>query len=94
MNNNSDLISLEKLSFEELVAHINQLISKDFARLVYLLYAVDVSEKKLKQLLAEHPTEDAGKLIALLILERQEQKKKSRESFTQKEADIPEEDKW
>jgi hypothetical protein len=94
MNNNSELISLEKLSFDELVAHINQLISKDFAKLVYLLYAVDVSEKKLKQLLAEHPNEDAGKLIALLILERQEQKKKSREQFKQNEQDIPEEDKW
>ena len=94
MNNNSELISLEKLSFDELVAHINQLISKDFAKLVYLLYAVDVSEKKLKQLLAEHPNEDAGKLIALLILERQEQKKKSREQFKQNEQDIPDEDKW
>jgi len=94
MNNNSELISLEKLSFDELVDHINQLISKDFAKLVYLLYAVDVSEKKLKQLLAEHPNEDAGKLIALLILERQEQKKKSREQFKQNEQDIPEEDKW
>ncbi len=94
MNNNSELISLEKLSFDELVAHINQLISRDFAKLVYLLYAVDVSEKKLKQLLAEHPNEDAGKLIALLILERQEQKKKSREQFKQNEQDIPEEDKW
>ena len=94
MNNNSELISLEKLSFDELVAHINQLISKDFAKLVYLLYAVDVSEKKLKQLLAEHPNEDAGKLIALLMLERQEQKKKSREQFKQNEEDIPDEDKW
>ena len=94
MNNSSELISLEKLSFDELVAHINQLISKDFAKLVYLLYAVDVSEKKLKQLLADHPNEDAGKLIALLILERQEQKKKSREQFKQNEEDIPDEDKW
>lgn len=94
MNNSSELISLEKLSFDELVAHINQLISKDFAKLVYLLYAVDVSEKKLKQLLAENPNEDAGKLIALLMLERQEQKKKSREQFKQNEEDIPDEDKW
>ena len=94
MNNNNELISLEKLSFDELIAHINQLISGDFAKLVYLLYAVDVSEKKLKQLLAEHPNEDAGKLIALLILERLEQKKKSREQFKQNEQDIPDEDKW
>jgi len=91
---NDDLVSLEKLSFDELVAYINQLVSKDFAKLVYLLYAVDVSEKKLKQLLAEHPNEDAGKLIALLILERQEQKRKSREQFKQSEQDIPEEDRW
>lgn len=91
---NNDLVALEKLSFEELVAYINQLVSKDFAKLVYLLYAVDVSEKKLKQLLAEHPNEDAGKLIALLILERQEQKRKSREQFKQREEDIPEEDRW
>ena len=44
--------------------------------------------------MAEHPNEDAGKLIALLILERQEQKKKSREQFKQNEQDIPDEDKW
>ena len=94
MNNNNELISLEKLSFDELIAHINQLISGGFAKLVYLLYAVDVSEKKLKQLLAEHPNEDAGKLIALLILERQNEKKKSREQFKQNEQDIPDEDKW
>jgi hypothetical protein len=94
MNSNNDLISLEKLTFEELVAYINQLIAKDFSKLVYLLYAVDVSEKKLKQILAEHPNEDAGKLIALLMLERQEQKRKSREQFKQPEQDIPEEDKW
>lgn len=94
MNSNNELVSIEKLSFDELVAYINQLVSKDFAKLVYLLYAVDVSEKKLKQLLAEHPNEDAGKLIALLILERQEQKRKSREQFKQREEDISEEDRW
>jgi hypothetical protein len=94
MNSTNDLVALEKLSFDELVAYINQLIAKDFAKLVYLLYAVDVSEKKLKQILAEHPNEDAGKLIALLMLERQEQKRKSREQFKQPEQDIPEEDKW
>jgi hypothetical protein len=94
MNNHIDLVSLEKLTFDEMVATINELVAKDFSKLVYLLYAVDVSEKKLKNLLAEHPTEDAGKLIALLILERQEQKRKSREQFKQNVQDIPEEDKW
>ncbi len=94
MKSSNDIISLEKLSFDELAAHINELIAKDFSKLVYLLYAVDVSEKKLKQILAEHPNEDAGKLIALMIVERQEQKRKSREQFKLPEQDIPEEDKW
>ena len=94
MDSQNQLQSLEKLSLDELIAYINHLIATDFSKLVYLLYAVDVSEKKLKQLLAEHPTEDAGKLIALLMLERQEQKRKSREQFKQSEQDIPEEDKW
>jgi hypothetical protein len=94
MNSNNDIISLEKLTFNELAAYINQLIAKDFSKLVYLLYAVDVSEKKLKQLLAEHPNEDAGKLIAQMVLERQEQKRKTREQFKQDDQNIPEEDKW
>lgn len=91
---NNDLVSLEKLSSEELAAYINELIAKDFSKLVYLLYAVDVSEKKLKQILAEQPDQDAGKLIAKLVVERQEQKRKSREEFKTPEQDIPEEDKW
>jgi len=94
MYNNQEVASWEKLSFDELSAYINQLISKDFSKLVYLLYAIDVSEKKLKQLLADHPNQDAGKLIALLMFERQEQKKKSREQFKQAEQDIPEDEKW
>jgi hypothetical protein len=44
--------------------------------------------------LAEHPNEDAGKLIAQMVLERQEQKRKTREQFKQDDQNIPEEDKW
>ena len=51
-------------------------------------------KKKLKTLLAEHPNEDAGKIIAHLILERQEQKRKSREQFKQAEENIPDDEKW
>ncbi|MBY0481078.1 MAG: hypothetical protein K2Q21_06970 [Chitinophagaceae bacterium] len=94
MSTQTDIASLEKLPFDELVAYINQLIMKDFSRLVYLLYAVDVSENKLKQLLADHPNEDAGKLIALLMLERQEQKRKTREQFKKPDDEIPEEERW
>jgi len=94
MSNSTELQNIEKLNLNELIAHINHLIANDFSTLVYLLYAVDVSEKKLKTLLAEYPNEDAGKIIAHLILERQEQKRKSREQFKQAEENIPDDEKW
>jgi len=94
MSNSNELQTIEKLNLNELIAHINHLVANDFSKLVYLLYAVDVSEKKLKTLLAEYPNEDAGKIIAHLILERQEQKRKSREQFKQAEENIPDDEKW
>lgn len=94
MSNNLDIVSLEKMNFDEMVAEINHLIAKDFSKLVYLLYAIDVSEKKLKALLASNPQENAGKLIALMILQRQEEKRKSREQTKKPDQDIPEADRW
>jgi len=94
MNQTSELEKIASLQLDDLILYLNELIAKDFSKLVHLLYAVDVPEKKLKTLLAEHPNEDAGKLIALLILERQEQKRKSREQFKQAPQDIPEDEKW
>jgi len=64
--------------------YINELIQKDFSRLIFLLYKIDVSEIKLKQILKEQPKEDAGKIIAHLIIERQQQKIASRENFNKK----------
>lgn len=94
MNLTTDLQAIEKMSLTDLIAYINHLIAHDFSKLVYLLYAVDVPEKKLKRLLAENPGENAGKLIAQLMLERQEQKRKSREQFKQNPADIPDDERW
>ena len=89
-----NLLALEKLSTLELETLINDLIKEDFSKLVQLLYRIDVSEAKLKNVLKEHPNEDAGKIIAHLILERQEQKRKSREQFKQAEENIPDDEKW
>jgi len=87
----------EKLSSAELHAqlskYINQLIQVNFEKLLALLYHIDVSESKLKQLLKEHPGEDAGNIIATLIIERQEQKIKLRKQ-NKPGTDIPEKEKW
>lgn len=72
----------ENKSFEEvneiLACHINEMIWSDFPGLVSLLYRMDVSESKLKQMLQDRKGDDAGKIIAGLIIERMEQKIKTR----------------
>jgi hypothetical protein len=78
----------------QLAAYINQLVKNDFEKLVTYLYRIDVNEQKLKLLLQQFPDEDAGNIIASLILERQEQKLKTREQFSQRDTDLTEEEKW
>ncbi len=88
-----DEISMDKLQIQ-LSNYVNQLIQTDFQKLISCLYRIDVSEIKLKQLLQQRPDEDAGKLIAALIIERQLQKIKSRRQFSQQDDEFTEEEKW
>lgn len=86
-------ISMDELQIQ-LSNYINQLIQTDFQKLISCLYRIDVSESKLKQLLQQRPEEDAGKIIAALIIERQLQKIISRQQFSQKDDDFTGEEKW
>ncbi|MEN9297916.1 MAG: hypothetical protein RLZZ429_229 [Bacteroidota bacterium] len=94
MAEESNLINIESYSWDQLVAFVNELITQDFNQLVLLLYRLDINEKKLKQTLADHPDQNAGELIAQLIVDRQEEKKRSREAFKQKDWESSEEEKW
>jgi hypothetical protein len=78
----------------QLSAYINTLIKNDFDKLIAYLYRIDVNEEKLKTLLQQKPGEDAGNIIATLIIERQEQKIKFRKQYSQRESDFDEEEKW
>lgn len=66
---------------EKLIEFINHLIQKDFEKLVSILYRVDVNENKLKTLLKASAGTDAAVLIADLILERELQKIKTRNTY-------------
>ena len=79
---------------DELAVEINRLILTNFERLVQLLYRIDVSEMKLKILLKENPNEDAGKIIAALMIERQLQKMKFRTSNASIKEEESDEEKW
>ena len=88
----------EKNSYQEVHAqlsdYINNLIKNDFDKLIAYLYRIDVNEQKLKTLLQQFPLQDAGNIIASLIIERQEQKIKTRKQFSQQDTDFDEEEKW
>lgn len=80
--------------FERLLAErINHLVANDFTGLVNILYRIDVSEKKVKQVLKDQPDRDAGSLIAGLIMERMLEKYKNRENFSPN-SPIPDDEKW
>jgi hypothetical protein len=78
---------------KQLAELINDLIRHNFAKLVHILYCIDIDEKKLKLLLQENKHTDAGLLISNLIIQRQQQKLKTRQLFTQ-HTNIPEDEKW
>ena len=86
----------EKRSIEELKLalsyYINDLITHDLNKLMSLLYRIDVSEKVLKGNLQEQK-EDAGVIIAELIIDRQLQKTKTRKQSRPND-EIPENEKW
>jgi hypothetical protein len=86
-------ISLEDLQ-NKLAVHINDLIQYHFEQLVSFLYRIDVSEAKIKSLLQQQPNEDAAKIIAALIIERQLQKIKTRQQFSRRDSNFNEEEKW
>ncbi len=64
------LETIEKLDRAALIQLINEWITQDFKKLLLVLYRLDVSEKKLSQLLAENKGIDAANIIAALIIER------------------------
>ena len=78
---------------QALAEKVNDLINNDFQKLVSILYRMDVSENKLKQLLKENPGTDAGLIITDLMIERQEEKIRSRQGYKPNE-NISDDEKW
>jgi len=97
LNLNHQLTALQKSELnEQLIFYINHLLLHDFNKLVQILYRVDVNEKKLKELLQQNKNTDAALLIADLLIQRQEEKIKTREAFKSDNTagHTPDEEKW
>ena len=88
----------EQIDVEELHGklsiHINELIKNNFQGLLFLLYKIDVEEKKLKTHLSANANNDAGNIIATLIIERVIQREQSKKQFSNKPAADDNEEKW
>ncbi len=90
---NLDIATVDQLSKQELIDTINYLIINDFERLIYVLYRIDVSEHKIRDLLENRSDINAANLIADAIITRQSEKKIAKEKYTQAPPDKPE-DSW
>jgi len=90
-----------------LAGKINSMIRDDFNGLVQLLYRIDVEEPRLRYLLQQHKGEDAGRIIARLIIDRMLKKIETRRQYSAKHndgpsdnepsarsEDIPDEERW
>jgi hypothetical protein len=76
-------VGAEEVLEAALAEKINELIRGNFDQLLQLLYRIDINEQRLRRLLVDNEGEDAGKIIARLIMERQWEKMESRRRFRQ-----------
>lgn len=94
LNQDRQLTAIEEAEMQEqLIQYINHLLVYDFNKLVQILYRVDVSEQKLKELLKANAQTDAATIIAALLIQRQIEKIKTKEAFKPND-NITDEDKW
>lgn len=96
---NVDGLPLKNISSEEdilkwLTDYIDYLVAKDFDALLLLLYRIDVSEEKVKAMLAENKGQNSSGIIARMIIERQQQKLYWRNKFKSTPVQIDDEEKW
>lgn len=84
----------EEELINQLTAYINNLMNNNFQQLVQLLYRIDINENRLKHVLKENPGEDAGKIIAQLIIKRQAEKIKFRKEFNRNKPPGDDEERW
>lgn len=76
-----------------LAAWISNLIVHDQHGLYFLLYRIDIPEKKIASLLLQ-PHENAAFVIADAVIERQLEKIQLRSRFRQNPDHIPDDEKW
>jgi hypothetical protein len=70
-----------------LIRRIEELIEKDVGKLKWILYRIDVNEKKVHEALATNAALHYPEVLADLIIERQIEKAKTRQKFNEVTSD-------
>lgn len=84
----SSLVQIEESSFsyeeilEKLVPAVNHLLDTNMNSLMNILYRMDVSEQKVKKVLATSEPEKVGEFVSRLILDRQLEKIETRKKYS------------
>lgn len=83
---------LEKVKNENelldlLTIYIQELINKDFEHLLWLLYRIDVGEKKVKAAIEKSAPDEAAKIIAEHILVREKEKVATRKKYSSEDSE-------
>lgn len=90
----------EEKAYEAFLAKIEwvvkYLLEKDFERLLWMLYKVDVSEAKVSAIMDGREAGDVAKLIAQMIIEREIQKAQTRIAYKKERSakDDLDPDRW
>lgn len=80
---NREVISLEDLHYI-LSQKISELLDKNIEKLVYILYRIDINQKKTDDIFNNPSKEEIASLMADAVIERQLQKVHTRNKFRNK----------
>ena len=70
-----------------LILRIEELIARDTEKLMWVLYRIDVNEKKVNEALTVNSSLNYAEVLADLIIERQIEKAKTRKQYSDGPAD-------
>lgn len=88
ISSNFDLAAGNVLSFEEihrvLTERIHELLEKNVEKLIFILYRIDVGQKRTDEIFNNPSKEEIASLLATAVIERQLEKVKTRRKYSNK----------
>lgn len=88
ISTNFELASGNVLSFDEihrvLTERIHELLEKNVEKLIFILYRIDVGQKRTDEIFNNPSKEEIASLLATAVIERQLEKVKTRRKYSSK----------